>query len=257
MEEDKKWIDGFEGLYWITSSGKVISEERLDRFNRRHGGEIKPLLSGGGYHFVNLYLNGKHYQRKIHRLVAEAFIPNPDNKREVDHIDNNKSNNDVSNLRWVTHKENQNNEITRAKMLVDTSKYVSQKGSDNPFSRRVKMYSLRGEYIRAFDSLAEAGAFVGVGAQQIGRVCSGKRFSSGGYLWAYDGAPKRAINCTPAHGASNKRPILQLSPDGELIAEYGSVQEAADSLGILACNIIHNAKGEGKTYKGYKWRYKK
>ena len=122
MDEKKKWVEGYEGLYWITTTGRVISADRYDRFNRKVGGEVKMHLAGSGYPFVSLYKNGKGKQRYIHRLVAEAFIPNPDNKPCVDHIDNCKTNNVVTNLRWVTYKENANNEITRAKMLQDTSK---------------------------------------------------------------------------------------------------------------------------------------
>ena len=257
MEEKKKWIEGYEGLYWVTDTGRVISAERYDRYNRHWGGEIKPHLAGSGYPFVMLYKDGRGKQRYIHRLVARAFIPNPDNKREVDHIDNDKANNTVVNLRWVTRRENQNNEITRAKMLENTSKYASQVGADNPFSRKVRMYSLDGEYLRTFDTLEAAGNYAGISSQQIGRVCRGERFSSGGYIWAYDGEAKMKITPAVPRKPSNTRPVQQFTPDGAFVAEYASVKEAADALGILACNIIHNAKGEGKTYKGYKWRYKK
>jgi hypothetical protein len=260
MEEKRKWIEGFEGLYWITSTGRVISAERYDRFNRKVGGELKSHLAGSGYPFVCLFRKGKGTQRYIHRLVAKAFIPNPEGKPEVDHIDNNKRNNDVSNLRWVTHKENQNNTITRARMLEDTSRFISQKGADNPFSRKVRMYSLDGEYARTFDCLSDAAEFVGISCDGIGKVCRGERFSAGGFIWAYDGSAKRRIAPTVKKKPTNKRPIQQLSKDGkDVIAEYNSVQEAADTLGIYACNIIHCAKGDkqSKTYKGYRWRYKK
>ena len=257
MDEKKKWIEGYEGFYWITSKGRVISADRYDRFNRHVGGEVKPQLAGQGYPFVCLYKDGKGKQRYVHRLVAQAFVPNPENKREVDHIDNDKTNNDVSNLRWVTHKENQNNEITRANMLEDTSKFVSQKGADNPFSRKVSMFSLDGEYIRSFDCLHDAAQFVGVTDNSIGRVCRGERRQSGGYFWKYEGEAKMKIKPSVQRERSNKRPIQQFTPDGDIVAEYGSVQEAAEALGICAPNIIHCAKGDAKTYKGYKWRYKK
>ena len=255
MEEKKKWIDGYEGIYWITNIGRVISADRYDRFNRHWGGEVKPHYAGSGYLFVFLYKNGKKKQRYIHRLVAEAFVSNPENKREVDHIDNNKDNNRASNLRWVTHKENQNNAITRARMLEDTSKFASQVGANNPFSRKVRMYSLDGKYIRTFDCLSDAAKFVGVSDGCIGKVCRGERFSSGGYVWAFDGQPKMKI-ARQIKTPTNKRPIQQFTIGGELVAEYSSVSEAASNTGFQAPNIIHAAKGEAKTYKGYKWRYK-
>ena len=256
MDEKKKWIEGYEGLYWITNFGRVISADRYDRFNRKLGGELKPSRAAGNYLFVNLYKNGVHRQEKIHRLVAKAFIPNPENKREVDHIDNDKNNNMASNLRWVTHKENQNNEITRANMLKNTSKFASQVGANNPFSRKVRMYSLDGEYIRTFDTLNEAAEYAGVGAQQIGRVCRGERFQSGGYFWAYECKAKMKIKPRVPIKPTNKRPVQQYTPEGILVAEYASVADAAKTLGLNSPNIIHNAKGETKMYKGYIWRYK-
>ena len=256
MEEKKKWIKGYEGLYWVTNTGKIISAERYDRFNRKHGGEITPKHAGRGYCFVILFKDGKREQRYVHRLVAQAFIPNPDNKPEVDHIDNDITNNTVSNLRWATHKENQNNEITRARMLEDTSKFISQKGADNPFSRKVKMYSMDGTYLQTFDSIREAALFANTSDGGIGKVCRGSRISAGGYLWKYEGEAKRKIEVTSPKQPTNKRAILQLSLDGKVIAEYESVQAAAVALRICYPNIIHCAKGEIKTYKGYKWRYK-
>ena len=70
---------------------------------------IKQRTNKGGYKAVNLYLNGKMKTYKVHRLVALTFIANPDNKPCVDHIDGNRTNNNVNNLRWVTNSENQMN----------------------------------------------------------------------------------------------------------------------------------------------------
>ena len=256
MEEKRKWIKGFEGLYWITNTGRVISADRFDRFNRKVGGELKLGLRGqAGYLGLTLFKDGVGYQRLVHRLVADAFVPNPDNKPCVDHIDGNNKNNNANNLRWVTYKENMNNPVTYARMLEDTSKFVSQVGANNPFSRKVRMYSLNGEYIRTFDCLSDTSRFCGVGDNSIGRVCRGERFSAGGYKWAYEGEANRKIS---GHITlpTNKRGVLQYNSDGVLIEEYGSIAEAAKATGFQATNIIHAAKGDLKTYKGYRWKYK-
>lgn len=95
----EKWkpIDNFPG-YHISSQGRVYSEKR--------GIYLKPFLDGWQYPCVSLCKNGKDHTKKIHRLVAESFIPNPLSKREVNHIDGVKTNNHIGNLEWVTNKEN-------------------------------------------------------------------------------------------------------------------------------------------------------
>ena len=97
----QKDIVGYEGLYQITSDGKVQSLKNC-KF-------LKPLLSGPKgkeYYYVCLSKNGVKKNHKIHRLVAEAFIPNPNNLPIVNHKDENKENNCVNNLEWVTQGEN-------------------------------------------------------------------------------------------------------------------------------------------------------
>ena len=93
-----KDIVGYEGLYQITSDGKVYS-----LYSHRY---IKTHITKCGYERIKLYKNHKSCQYDVHRLVAEAFIPNNDNKEQVNHIDGNKLNNYLSNLEWVTAEEN-------------------------------------------------------------------------------------------------------------------------------------------------------
>lgn len=90
-------LENFEGLYFISDDGKV----------RNHKKELKGYINNGGYHCIDLYdLNSKRHKFLIHRLVAITFIPNPDDKPYVNHIDGNKLNNKVDNLEWVTNSEN-------------------------------------------------------------------------------------------------------------------------------------------------------
>ena len=256
MPEEIKWIEGYEGLYQITSFGRVISADRYDRFNRHLGGEIKQHRTGTrrDYLFVCLYKNGKGKQFYVHQLVARAFIPNPENKPCVDHIDNNKDNNHVENLRWVTHLENMNNTITLMRMRDESVKYISQAGAENPFSRKVAMYTLEGKLIRVFDSGGQIEKEIGIRSASISRVCRGERRQTHGYIFKFVGEPKRTM--PGIRPKQNGRPILQLDFDGIIIAEFASTQEAERETGFLACNISKVLNGKSKTYKGYKWRFK-
>ena len=113
MQEIWKDIKGFEGLYQISNLGRVKSVARYSEQNHFLPEKILSICHAiAGYTDVSLYKDGKRYHKKPHRLVAEAFIPNPNNLPEVDHIDTNKDNNCVDNLRWVTHSENHLNPLT-------------------------------------------------------------------------------------------------------------------------------------------------
>lgn len=113
------WKDvvGFEGCYKVSNLGQVKSLERLVLNNgglqRRQEKILKAHKDVRGYLSVVLCKDGKTFPRTIHRLVAEAFIPNPENKPIVDHLDTNPANNRVDNLRWTTQQENCMNPLTR------------------------------------------------------------------------------------------------------------------------------------------------
>ena len=133
-----KNIKGFEGIYQVSNLGNIKSFKK----------EIPVLLklnkNSNGYIQAQLYLNGKRSVPQVHRLVAEAFIPNPENKPEVNHIDTIKTNNEFSNLEWVTRQENQIHisNITKIKRMKPASieqlettdkvyKLREQDGNDN------------------------------------------------------------------------------------------------------------------------------
>ena len=116
--EEWRDIPGYKGLYQVSNLGRIkslidkkydLNEKVVKIINREK--MLKQNLTKKGYCNVKLYKNGKGKTYKIHRLVAKTFIPNPENKPQVNHIDGNKQNNCVSNLEWNTNEENFNNAI--------------------------------------------------------------------------------------------------------------------------------------------------
>ena len=144
-EEIWKEIVGYEGLYKVSDKGNVKSVERLDSIGRRCGGLIlRAREHKHGYLHVALYKNGKRKNKLIHRLVSESFIPNPNFFLEVNHIDENKKNNEVANLEWCDTKYNVNYGTRNVRV-------------GNKLSKKVKATNVtNGEVIR-FKSTAEAG----------------------------------------------------------------------------------------------------
>lgn len=178
--EEWKDIPGFEGKYQISSFGNVKSVDRIlphKTYGTWHIKEriLKPHWNGQGnskYQCVHLQSgNGKMSCISIHRLVAEAFIPNPDNLPQVNHIDGNKANNAVSNLEWATGQENTNHawRTGLCKPIVDAK-------------RRPVINLDTGE---RFDSLADAERSFGASFGAISHVLNGKHKRAHGYRWAY------------------------------------------------------------------------
>ena len=159
MTEDKKDIKDYEGLYAITRDGRVWSY-RSNKF-------LKPRLVRG-YHQVILCKEGKGKTYYIHRLVAKVFIPNPDNKPQVNHLDENKLNNSVSNLEWATAKENSN---------YGTRTERSNKKRSKP------VYCI--ELDKTFYGAREAARELGLHNSSIIKCCKGKLKTTGGYHWRY------------------------------------------------------------------------
>ena len=152
-----KDISNYEGLYAITSCGKVWSY-RKKKF-------MTPFDNGHGYLCVGLIdAQGKRKVHKVHRLVAEAYIENPEGKPQVDHIDSCRTHNWCSNLRWTTGKENIG--------------YTSFVGKNKCFSR-IRCV----ETGEIYESQAAAARAIGIHRYGINNVLTGKQKTAGGYHW--------------------------------------------------------------------------
>ena len=201
MKEIWKDIEGYEG-YQVSNLGRVRSLDRIDSNNHPLKGAIlKPYISNSGYLLVGLYKQQKRNRKLLHRLVAEAFIPNPDNKPEIDHINTIKTDNTVflnedgsinykkTNLRWTTRKENINNPLTKTKMQINARKPSKGKyGKKHHRSKPIIQYDKEGNFIKEWDCANDVERVLGISNKHIGSVCLGKRKSCGGYIWRYKNA---------------------------------------------------------------------
>lgn len=165
--------------YEVSNMGKVK--------NANNGNTVKPWRQKSGYLNADLHLNGVKKSYRVHRLVAEAFIPNPDGKTEVNHIDGNKENNAVDNLEWATHKENMGHAFDNGLCQISDShlQELKEKLSD-PEVRKKASESRKRAVIRSdgeiFDSVKSAAESCGVKPSTIsshlhGRVKSVKGFT--------------------------------------------------------------------------------
>ena len=177
MKEIYKPIHGYESKYMISNLGNVMS---LDYQNIRKPTVLNPVKHHLGYLFVHL---GQNKIKMVHTLVAEAFIPNPEGKKFVNHIDGNKQNNVVSNLEWVTTKENVNHAIRTG--LRDPHKNNHPKGKNVVNSRSVDQYSLSGEFIKRWECVSDAARAVGCYPAAIINNALGRTKKTHGFVWKY------------------------------------------------------------------------
>lgn len=192
MEEIWKDIEGYEDLYQVSNMGRIKS---LERYKENHGKlqkveeKIKTMnIKNSGYQFVQLYKNNKYKNLMVHRLVAQAFIPNVDNKPQINHIDGNKLNNNVTNLEWCTNSENGKHAWdTGLKQCTERLKEATRKTNKEYKSKPINQLDLQGNYIRTWLSAHEASRQLGIDRSTISQCCRGSRRNktAGGYKWCF------------------------------------------------------------------------
>ncbi len=178
-----KDIPGYENYYSIDTEGNVYSKDRIitqinPKTNQlmtylKKGRKLRPAIKGNGYYGVCLMVNGIGKYIPIHRLLAITFIPNPDNLPCINHKDENKLNNNISNLEWCTEEYNYYYGTATARRRINNK------------AKKVLQFRKNNTFVASYNTINEAERITGIKHYNICSVCKGNRKYAGGYIWKY------------------------------------------------------------------------
>lgn len=266
--EDEIWKDvvEWEGFYQVSNFGRVRTVPRV--CIGKDGREMtvrsvikKTYIGKRGYYAVNLQANGRHKVAYIHRLIMDAFVPNTENKPCIDHIDGNKLNNSIDNLRYATYKENINNPNTAGK---NWRQEIREQSIKKILTKRIERgqkfapmtvyaYFPNGRLFRSFYSMGEAGRFIGREPKIIQQALERKDKIVGGYIWSKE---KQDDYHYEYNKNKNYKSVQEINEFGEVINEWERAKLLA--LEIRAKNYSSLTKfiRTQKPYYGRTFRYK-
>lgn len=189
MQEVWKDIDGYDGNYQISDLGRVRSvKHRINNYVR--GGSkdddymiLSPCINHKtGYVQIVLRKNYKQKLFLIHRLVAQHFIPNPENKKTVNHINGIKTDNRSNNLEWATHKENIKHSFNNN---LQPKYWIGKFGKDHSTSKKILQYNINGHLIKEWDCISDAARTLGINSSCITHCAKGHSNTAAGFVWKY------------------------------------------------------------------------
>lgn len=226
----KYFLNGVETDYSVSTEGIV----RKDTTNY-----ILSQSMQQDYKFVTLLVAGKQKRMRVHRMVAETFIDNPENKPYVNHINGNRSDNNVENLEWVTPSENTQHAIATGLFQSGRAKAVVQ-------------YSLDGMQMATFESASEAARQTGGSQSKITMCCRRQRQTANDYQWRYLDDIQDVSKVEKKFITGKK--VAQCNEDGTIIAIYPSFKAAAVAVNGTSSAISRVCSGMNTRHKGYKWK---
>lgn len=182
-----KDIEGFD-KYQVSNTGLVRSKERIANHiygkAKRKSAVLKNYVRNTGYSYVTLYKNGKAKHHAVHRLVAEAFIPNPENKPQVNHLNSIRTDNNIKNLAWVTYSENIKHGYEFGNITPNTP-WKGKFGEKHHASRGIIQMDMDGNEIATHIGIYHAARIIGVWPANIIKCCRGRLNSTGGFKFKY------------------------------------------------------------------------
>ena len=258
----EEWRDvvGYEGLYQVSNIGRVKSMGWTvagpnGSTCRRQGRIIKQSIKRDGYCQVRLYRDKTHKDWRVHRLVALAFIGEGGERQYIDHIDGNRTNNAVDNLRWCTPSENTNYAICRGTINLDNLVEAAKTTTERRGRRWCMTRVIRDDGV-IYESIADAAKDLGVSRGSVHNALNGKTMTCKGHSLRI--LEKQGIDEAVARGATDDwyqmakqaRPVIR--SDGEW---FPSVRAAARAIGAKDSNIGKVAQGKRKTCMGFSFKY--
>lgn len=231
-------IDGYDGDYQISNFGRVKSKKNNTEKILNNN------IDGRGYVFVILCKNGIKKTYRVHRLVGIYFIPNPHNYPCLNHKNENKTNNHISNLEWCTYKYNANYG-TKTERLKDSLK----KSTKN--KKQIVQYDMKGNIINKHNGLREASRITNTQNSSISACCKGKHMTANGYVWRYEGDDFDKF----PYKSTQEVTVYQYDKYWNFIAKFDSITQASIATGCDNSCITRCCKGTQKTSLGYRWSY--
>lgn len=226
----KYYFENIETDYSVSTDGVV----RKDTTNY-----ILTQSSQQDYKFVTLFIKGKQKRMRVHRMVAETFIDNPENKPYVNHINGNRSDNNVENLEWVTPSENTQHAVATGLFSSGRAKAVIQ-------------YNLNGDQMATFASASEAARQTGGSQSKITMCCRRQRQTANDYQWRYCDDIQDVTKIEKKFITGKQ--VAQCDEDGNILNIYPSFKAAAEAVNGTSSAISRVCSGTNIRHKGYKWK---
>lgn len=249
-----KEIEGWEGLYSVSNCGRVksLTHTTVDKIGRPHTYKGRILSQGkdkDGYCFITLFRNGRTVGYRVHRLVALAFIPNPDNYDQINHIDEDKNNNCVQNLEWCNNSYNirYGSGIRRRSLRRRNSPQQS---------KPVQCFSQSGELISIYPSVAEAARVFCCNPNRILRAVTGITRDALGCIWVYSGMSFEEWKESPmSMKVNSKNRAIVATFQNNTKKTYKNIACAIRDIGFGRENIIRCCRGAKSDINGIKFSY--